>query len=72
MMSITTRSIRAYRRLSGAVEAELRVEVKGQDPTAWQIQGLNTKSPFAIVDGHRYDLAMHEIFALRKAISEVV
>ena len=71
-MSITTRSIRAYRRLSGAVEAELRVEVQGEVPTAWQIQGLHTKSPYAIVDGHRYDLATHEIFALRKAISEVV
>ena len=72
MMSITTRSIRAYRRLSGAVEAELRVEVKGSEPTAWQIEGIRTKSPYAIVDGHRYDLATHEIFALRKAISEVV
>ena len=72
MMSITTRSIRAYRRLSGAVEAELRVEVKGSEPTAWQIEGIQTKSPYAIVDGHRYDLAQHEIFAMRKAISEVV
>ena len=72
MMSITTRSIRAYRRLSGAVEAELRVEVKGETPTAWQIQGLHTKSPYAIVDGHRYDLQTHEVFALRKALSEVV
>ena len=72
MMSITTRSIRAYRRLSGAIAAELRVEVKGETPTAWQIEGINTKSPFAIVDGHRYDLATHEIFALRKAIAEVV
>ena len=72
MMSITTRSIRAYRRLSGAIAAELRVEVKGGEPTAWQIEGLHTKSPYAIVDGHRYDLATHEIFALRKAISEVV
>ena len=71
-MSITTRSIRAYRRLSGAIEAELRVEVKGEIPTAWQIQGLHTKSPYAIVDGHRYDLQTHEIFALRKALSEVV
>ena len=71
MMSIVTRSIRAYRRLSGAVEAELRVEVKGETPTAWQIQGLHTKAPFAIIDGHRYNLATHEIFALRKAISEV-
>ena len=72
MMSITTRSIRAYRRLSGAVEAELRVEVKGSEPTAWQIEGIQTKSPYAIVDGHRYDLATHEVFALREAISEVV
>ncbi|MBR3444313.1 MAG: hypothetical protein IKH14_00365 [Prevotella sp.] len=44
---------------------------QGQDPTAWQIEGIQTKSPYAIVDGHRYDLAMHEIFALRKAIAEV-
>ena len=71
-MSITTRSIRAYRRLSGAVEAELRVEVQGQTPTAWQIEGIRTKSPYAIVDGHRYDLQTHEVFALRKALSEVV
>ena len=71
MMSITTRSIRAYRRLSGAIAAELRVEVQGQTPTAWQIQGLHTKSPYAIVDGHRYDLQTHEIFALRKAVREV-
>ena len=71
-MSITTRSIRAYRRLSGAIEAELRVEVQGQTPTAWQIEGIHTKSPYAIVDGHRYDLQTHEIFALRKAIAEVV
>ena len=70
-MSIVTRSIRAYRRLSGAVEAELRVEVQGQTPTAWQIEGIHTKSPYAIVDGHRYDLQTHEVFALRKAISEV-
>ena len=71
-MSIVTRSIRAYRRLSGAIAAELRVEVQGQTPTAWQIQGLHTKSPYAIVDGHRYDLQTHEVFALRKAIAEVV
>lgn len=71
MMSIVTRSIRAYRRLSGAIAAELRVEVQGQTPTAWQIQGLHTKSPYAIVDGHRYDLQTHEVFALRKALSEV-
>ena len=71
-MSITTRSIRAFRRLSGAIEAELRVEVQGQTPTAWQIEGIHTKSPYAIVDGHRYDLQTHEIFAMRKAISEVV
>ena len=70
-MSITTRSIRAYRKLSGAVEAELRVEVKGSEPTAWQIEGIRAKSPYAIVDGHRYDLQTHEIFALRKALSEV-
>ena len=71
MMSIVTRSIRAYRRLSGAIAAELRVEVKGETPTAWEIQGLHTKSPYAIVDGHRYDLQTHEVFALRKALSEV-
>lgn len=70
-MSIVTRSIRAYRRLSGAIAAELRVEVKGETPTTWQIQGLHTKAPFAIIDGHRYDLQTHEVFALRKAISEV-
>ena len=71
MMSITTRSIRAFRRLSGAVEAELRVEVKGETPTAWQIEGINTKSPFAIVDGHRYDLQTHEIMALREAVKGI-
>jgi hypothetical protein len=71
MMPITTRSIRAYRRLSGVIAAELRVEVQGETPTAWQIQGLHTKSPYAIVDGHRYDLQTHEVLALRKAISEV-
>ena len=71
MMSITTRSIRAFRRLSGAVEAELRVEVKGETPTAWQIEGINTKSPFAIVDGHRYDLQTHEIMALREAVKDI-
>ena len=71
MMSITTRSIRAYRRLSGAIAAELRVEVKGSEPTAWQIEGIRTKNPYAIVDGHRYDLQTHEVMVLRKAISEV-
>lgn len=70
MMS-TTRSIRAYRRLSGAIAAELRVEVKGETPTAWQIEGIGTKSPYAIVDGHRYDLATHEVMALRKAVREL-
>lgn len=67
----TTKSIRAYRRLSGAIAAELRVEVKGSEPTAWQIEGIRTKSPYAIVDGHRYDLQAHEVMALRKAVSEV-
>jgi len=68
----TTKSIRAYRRLDGSLGAEMLVRVNNEVPTAWQIEGIRTKSPYAIVDGHRYDLQTHEVLALRKAVSEVV
>ena len=68
----TTKSIRAFRRLSGAIEAELRVETTGEVATHWQIKNINSRYPYAIVGGHRYDLQTHEVLALRKAVSEVV
>lgn len=68
---MTTRSIRAYRRLSGAIAAEIKVTVDSQPATAWQIQNINGKYPYAIIDGHRYDLQTHEVMALRKAVRDI-
>ena len=67
----TTKSIRAYRRLDGSLGAEVLVRVNNEVPTAWQIKGINSRYPYAIVDGHRYDLATHEVMALRKAVREL-
>ena len=68
----TTKSIRAYRRLDGSLGAEMLVRVNNEVPTAWQIRNINSRYPYTIVDGHRYDLQTHEVLALRKAVSEVV
>ena len=67
----TTKSIRAYRRLDGSLGAEMLVRVNNEVPTAWQIQNINGKYPYAIIDGHRYDLATHEIMALREAVKGI-
>ena len=64
----TTKSIRAYRRLDGSLGAEMLVRVNNEVPTAWQIRNINSRYPYAIVDGHRYDLQTHEIMALREAV----
>ena len=73
---IVTRSIRAFRRLSGVMQAELRVTVKSDGDTEWskpyahEIHDMYG-SPWALVDGHRYELKPHEVTALARAIKDV-
>lgn len=73
---IVTKSVRAYRRMSGAMGAELLVTVKLDGDTEWskpyahEIHDMYG-SPWAMVDGHRYELKPHEVTALAGTIKDV-
>lgn len=72
-MTVTKRSVHAHRRVdTGKIYVEIRVEVSGIWPaTAWPVEAVFSKHPYAFIDGVRHDLTDSEIQELRKEVNRI-